>query len=105
MIFLNTPVQALINPGSTHSFISYALARYLGLELRELSCPMIVAIPLGKQVRTYTDYKDGWILLGNNEFMVELTSLGIQDFDLILGMDFLSKHNAKIDCQAKIVDL
>lgn len=37
--------------------------------------------------------------------MVELTSLEIQDFDLILGMDFLSKYNAKVDCQTKLVNL
>ena len=44
-------------------------------------------------------------MLGDNKFWVELTSLEFQDFDLILGMDFLSKYDAKIDCLTKTVDL
>jgi len=56
-------------------------------------------------VETCTGFRDGRILLGDSEFRVELMSLEIQDFDLILGMDFLSKHNAKVDCQTKVVDL
>jgi len=39
VIFLNNPMQALIDPGSTHSFISFALVYHLGLELRELDDP------------------------------------------------------------------
>ena len=66
---------------------------------------MVIVTPLGKQVETYMGFRDGRILLGDNEFRVELMSLEIQDFNLILGMDFLSKHNAKVDYQAKVVDL
>ncbi|XP_052206818.1 uncharacterized protein LOC127811150 [Diospyros lotus] len=98
MIFLDTPVQVFIDLGSTHSFVSHALARCLKLELGELGCPIIVSTPFGRQVETYTGYGDGWIVLGNNEFPVKLTSLDIQDFDIILGMDFLTKYNAKINC-------
>ncbi|XP_052198269.1 uncharacterized protein LOC127805556 [Diospyros lotus] len=105
MIFLDTPVQVLIDPGSTHSFILHALAHCLELEYGELGCPMNVSIPFGRQVETYIGYGDERIVLGNNEFPVELTSLDIQDFDIILGMDFLTKYNAKINCQAKTVEL
>ena len=67
---------------------------------------MIVATPLGKQLKTYIGYKGGKIVLGNGEFAIELTLLEIQDFNIILEMDFfLSKYNAKIGCQAKIVEL
>ncbi|XP_052172278.1 uncharacterized protein LOC127788207 [Diospyros lotus] len=58
----------------------------------------------GRKFKT-KGYGDGRIILGNNEFPVELTSLDIQDFDIILGMDFLTKYNAKINCQEKTVEL
>ena len=62
---------------------------------------MIVATPLGKQMETCTKYEKERIMLRDNEFWVELTSLEFQDFDLILGMDFLSKYDTRIDCQTK----
>ncbi|XP_052209182.1 uncharacterized protein LOC127812702 [Diospyros lotus] len=105
LIFLNTPVQVLIDPGSTHSFISHALIQSLNMKLEDLECPMLVATPLGKQVKTSTGYREGKVELGDSEFALELTSLEIQDFDMILGMDFLSKYKARIDCQTKIVEL
>lgn len=98
LIFLNTPVQVLIDPGSTHSFISHALIQSLNLELEDLICPMLVATPLGKQVETSMGYREGRVELGNSKFALKLTSLEIQDFDMILGMDFLSKYKARIDC-------
>ncbi|XP_052204037.1 uncharacterized protein LOC127809313 [Diospyros lotus] len=105
MIFLNTSVQVLVDPGSTHSFISHALTRCLELELEELSYPMVIATPLNKEMETRLGYKDGKISFGNGEWAIELISLDIQDFDLILGMDFLSKYNAKVDCRRKVVSL
>ena len=36
---------------------------------------------------------------------MDLILLEIQDFDVILGMDFLTKHNATMDCKAKMVSL
>ena len=38
-----------------------------------------------------------------NEFMEELILLDIHDFDVILGMDWLSRHHATVDCYRKEV--
>ncbi|XP_052172213.1 uncharacterized protein LOC127788143 [Diospyros lotus] len=57
----DTPVHALIDPGSTHSFMSYALATSLELD--------------------------------------------VYDFDVILGMDFLSRYDASIDCRRKVMTI
>ena len=66
---------------------------------------MIVTIHLGKQVKTRTSFRNKKILIGNSEFQINLTSLEIQDFDLILGMVFLSKYNARVDYLSKIMEL
>ena len=66
---------------------------------------MLVSTPFRKQVESRMGYEGGKIILGNSEFPIELTSLNIQDFDMILGMDFLTKFNAITNCQMKIVEL
>ncbi len=35
--------------------------------------------------------------------VVDLIAIKLQDFDVILGMDFLGKYNAKIDCRKRCV--
>ena len=37
--------------------------------------------------------------MGGEDFEINLALLDIQDFDVIIGMDFLSLHDAKIDCK------
>jgi hypothetical protein len=34
---------------------------------------------------------------------VDLIVMPIEDYDLILGMDWLSKHGARVDCKSKVV--
>ena len=43
------------------------------------------------------------IRLGEHEFRANLIILDIQDFDAILGMDWLASHHATVDCFKKEV--
>ena len=42
-------------------------------------------------------------MVHGREFSVDLIDLPFHEFDLILGMDWLSKHRAIVDCDKKIV--
>ena len=44
-------------------------------------------------------------MIQNKDFPVDLIVLGIHDFDIILGMDWLSRHKAILDCYKKEVRL
>ena len=44
-------------------------------------------------------------MVHDREFSVDLITLSFHEFDLILGMDWLSKHRAIIDCDKKTVVL
>ena len=44
-------------------------------------------------------------MVHDREFSVDLISLPFHEFDLILGMDWLSKHRAIVDCDKKTVVL
>ena len=66
---------------------------------------MHVTSPLGHNIRVNSVYKNCPIVIQIREFPVDLITLPFQEFDLILGMDWLSKHRAIIDCGKKIVVL
>ena len=44
-------------------------------------------------------------MIHDREFSVDLIALPFHKFDLILGMDWLSKHGAIVDCDKKTVVL
>ena len=43
------------------------------------------------------------MIIGGQEFLAYLILLDIHDFDVILGMDWLSRHHATVDCYRKDV--
>ena len=43
------------------------------------------------------------VLVSNWELYVDLIMLDLHDYNVILGMDFLSKYNATIECRHRIV--
>ena len=45
------------------------------------------------------------IKMGNYKFLSSPVVLGDSDIDLILGMDWLSKHKAQLDCAAREIQL
>ena len=50
-------------------------------------------------------YRDCPIEIGEYEFLGDLIELSFREFDLILGMDWLSQHQAIVDCRMKRVTL
>ena len=45
--------------------------------------------------------RDSRILIGGQEFPTDLIALDMRDFDVVLGMDWLSRHRAILDCYKK----
>ena len=45
------------------------------------------------------------IMMGDFKFLASPMVLGNSDIDLILGMDWLSKHKAQLDCAARQIQL
>ena len=43
------------------------------------------------------------VVISERELSVDLVILDMIDYDVILGMDFLSKYEATIDCKARVV--
>ena len=85
-------MHALIDPGFTYSYIctEHVFDRMPSVE--KLPYDMLVTSPLGHSVRVNRVYKNCHLMTHDREFSVNLLALSFHEFDLILGMDWLSKH-------------
>ncbi|XP_073030708.1 uncharacterized protein [Primulina eburnea] len=105
-ILLNKmPAYALFDCGTTHSFVSRRYAKKLKLEHDILSEPLRVATPASKIIETHKVYRNCKICIGKQIFEVELIQFNMVEFDIILGMDWLAKNHAIVDCQKKEIRL
>ena len=94
-------MHALVDPGSTHSYICIEqLSDKLPL-VEPLAYDMHVTSPLGHSVIVNRLYKNCPLMVYDREFQVDLIASPFHEFDLILGMDWLSKHWAIADCDKK----
>ena len=99
----NTEIHALIDPGSTHSYICIEQLNDKLPSIEPLEYDMLVSSPLGHSVRVNRVYKNYPLTVHDKEFSVDLIALPFHEFDLILGMDSLSKHRAIVDCDKETV--
>jgi hypothetical protein len=98
-------VYALIDPGASHSFVSYRIVNNLYVLSGNLGVGVIVSTPLGENILIYDIYRGVKLYIGGLELRVDLMPLQLYDFDVILGMDWLSKHKAQVDCFTKMVTI
>ena len=98
-------MHALIDPGSTHLYacIEHVFDKIPVVE--QLAYDMHVTSPLGHSISVNNVYRNYPIVIQAREFLSDLITLPFREFDLILGMDWLSKHRAIIDCDKKTIVL
>jgi len=92
------PAPILFDSGATHSFTSTRLVRKMQGTLTSRHSILSIALPDGKVVNCQELFVDCPILVHNHEFLADLYRFELTEFDIILGMDWLSKHQAQIDC-------
>ena len=98
-------MHAFIDLGSTHSYVCTEHVFDKMTAVEQLSYDMHVTNPLWHSVNVNRVYKNCPIIIHDREFSADLIALPFREFDLILGMDWLSKHRAIIDCDKKTVVL
>ena len=77
----------LLDPGSTHSFVSIAFSEHLHKPHTCMAQPLLVSTPMGDVVLVDMIYKDSELKIEKKELNVDLIPMTIYDFDMILGMD------------------
>ena len=89
--------RALIDPGSTYSFVFISFAGLFGMPIDNMNFDLFVATPLGDFVMVNKILRDCCVMIGYKEMTVDLVLLDLQDFDVILGMDWLTSYHASVD--------
>ena len=96
---------ALVDPGATHSFISVPFTERHQIESQPIDGRMVVSVPNRDTMIFETIVPGSRVVIQNKDFPADLIVLGIHDFDIVLGMDWLSKHRVTLDCYKKEVRL
>ena len=92
----------LFDSGASHSFIVASVVIELGLEVETLEEPLYVSSPLGRA-------RIGMICCGceleisGTLLTVDLRIMDMSEFDVILGMDWLTSYRVVIDCERRRV--
>ena len=85
-------IHTLIDPGSTHSYVCTEHLFDKMTSIKQLEYDMHVTSPMGHSVNVSQVYKNCPIVIHDRKFSADLIALPFREYDLILGMDWLSKH-------------
>lgn len=98
-------VRVLIDSAISHSFISHYLIDKLNLELSYLVTSLRVVNPIGGYATLMVRCEQLELELLGHTFACNLNVFDFVGFGITLGMDWLSKHNAKIFCHDRKISL
>ena len=102
---LEHDAYTLVDPGATHSFASKPFLDRFQIETQPLEGRMRVSLPAGDPLLADRVVRDSRVLIEGQEFPTDLVALDMRDFDVVLGMDWLSHHRATLYCYKKEVKL
>ena len=100
---LDHDAYTLVDPGATHSIASKHFLDLFQIKTQPLEGRMRVSLPAGDPLFSNRVVRDSRVLIGGQEFPTDLVALDMRDFDVVLGMDWLSRHRATLDCYKKEV--
>ncbi|XP_070023095.1 uncharacterized protein [Nicotiana sylvestris] len=103
--FYHRDASVLFDPGSTYSYVSSYFAPYLGVSRDSLSSPVYVSTHVTYSIVVDRVYRSYLVVFGGFKTRVDLLLLNKVDFDIILGIDWLSPYHAIHNCHTKTVML
>ncbi|KAD4586135.1 hypothetical protein E3N88_23736 [Mikania micrantha] len=96
-------IYVLFDTGATHSVVSLLFAKYLAITPTALDHTLSITTPLGDSTIISYVYRDCPIRIESIVRNADLLPMQMGDFDVILGMDWLSRHHVTIECQTRRV--
>nr|GEV66743.1 putative reverse transcriptase domain-containing protein [Tanacetum cinerariifolium] len=97
--------RVLFDPGADKSFVSISLASMLNIPPVTLNTTYDTEMADGNLVGTNTVIQGCTLILLNQPFEVDLLPIKLDSFDVVIGMDWLSKYNGRIICDEKVVHI
>nr|GEZ38478.1 hypothetical protein [Tanacetum cinerariifolium] len=96
-------VFVLFDTGATHSMISITLAKYINIPPRLLNFSLSISTPMKGLAVINHEYQNCPLRFYDKIRSANLFLPDMHDFDISLGMDWLTKHHATIVCHIKSV--
>jgi hypothetical protein len=103
MIF-NHLVSVLIDPGSNLSYISPKTVDKCKLQPQKQTKPWLVRLATGTKRKVVDVVPSCQLMLGEFLTQATLNVLPLGSYDLLIGMDWLATHKAKLDCYYKTLE-
>ena len=89
----------LFDSGASHSFITASVVIELGLEVEALEEPLHVSSPLGIMARIGMICRGCELEISGTLLTMDLRIIDMSEFDVILGMDWLTAYRDVIYCE------
>ncbi|GKB92450.1 putative reverse transcriptase domain-containing protein [Tanacetum coccineum] len=99
----NRYASVLFDSGSDRSFVNTRFSSLLDIKPIKIEDSYEVELADGRVVSTNTVLKGCTLSLVNHIFEIDLMPIELGTFDVIIGMDWLVKHDAVIVCGEKVV--
>ncbi|KAI3762600.1 hypothetical protein L1987_53037 [Smallanthus sonchifolius] len=99
----NHYASVLFDSGADMSFVSNDFKSLLGIKASNLDQNYTIKLANGKFIETGEVIRGCTLCLENHTFSIDLLPVELGSFDIVIGMDWLSKNLAKIVCFEKIV--
>ncbi|XP_070054493.1 uncharacterized protein [Nicotiana tomentosiformis] len=96
-------VYALMDPGSSLSYVTPYIAKKFRIEPEKLCEPFEVSTLVGESVIARCIYRRYPVKVYYRLTVADLVELEMVDFDVIMGMDWLESSYATVGCRTKIV--
>ncbi|GJW12283.1 putative reverse transcriptase domain-containing protein [Tanacetum coccineum] len=95
----------LFDSGADKSFVTISLFSMLNIALITLDTTYDIEMANGNIVGTNTVIQGCTLILLNQSFKIDLMPIKLDSFDVVIGMDWLSKYHARIICDEKVVHI
>ncbi|KAK4395973.1 hypothetical protein Sango_1751600 [Sesamum angolense] len=95
--------HVLIDLGSTCSFISHDFTSCVHASIESLGHDLCVSMPAGGVILVNTVVRFCPVIVEGVTLYADLVVINLKEFDVILGLDWLSCEHVLVDCQTKEV--
>ncbi|GJR49048.1 putative reverse transcriptase domain-containing protein [Tanacetum coccineum] len=97
------PARVLYDSGASASFVSYGFSKTLTTPLNKLPLALEVEVANDKVVVVSNVFRNVETEIDDGNFKIDLIPIMLGVFDIVIGMDWLEKHDANILCSQNLV--
>ncbi|KAI3678291.1 hypothetical protein L6452_37578 [Arctium lappa] len=95
--------RVLFDSGASFLFVSNSFYQKLSIPTSNLEDALVVELEDGDKVVIQDILRGGMLEIKGNKFPIDLMSMVIGGFDVVIGMDWLANNHAEIFCAKKVI--